>query len=422
MQFLLKGKIMAKKKNYDRTGEKGLYHVLSVLMIIDIVVVVLGAIGIGAGTVFSTAIENTFPNVPIVGISAGLFIVAGIILIPMLKARWKFKQAFYDEFGMDENGNYNRKLSGMERREMDVQRIADTERILSREQAEKMSKPGSKNPREDMKKLIGMNDVKMRMEEMVARMEYDRQSVKDKKVKKDDATGAISSRHMCFLGNPGTGKTSICRIMTGFLYENGYIKENKYVETDGNFLKASNPTDTARKTELICRQAYNGVLFIDEAYALNSGMDGCGEEAIATLIKQMEDNRDKFILIIAGYTGPMKQLIDTNPGFESRIKDFLIFPDYTVEELGQIFTMMANQRNLVVTAEGMNNFYERIRAELPKQGFGNARTVRNVLDECIDRHAVNLKLGKITENDRYKICGEDVSRSPKPMFQMHYTK
>ena len=147
------------------------------------------------------------------------------------------------------------------------------------------------------------------MSDMVARLQFESRSNTNKKGKmKTQQQNGMSGRHMVFYGAPGTGKTTVARILTGFLYQYGYIKENKCVEVDGNFLKAG--ADTALKTELVIRQAYNGVLFVDEAYSLMDSMDGSGREAIATLIKQMEDNRDRFILILAGYTDEMKYLLN----------------------------------------------------------------------------------------------------------------
>lgn len=214
-----------------------------------------------------------------------------------------------------------------------------------------------------------------------------------------------------FYGSPGTGKTTVARIITGFLYQYGYIKENKCIEVDGNFLKAG--SDTATKTELVIRQAFGGVLFIDEAYALLESGDGSGEQAVATLIKRMEDSRDRFILILAGYTNEMKRLLEANPGFESRIKEYLVFPDYDDMEMRQIFAHMANEQNFVVKDEAYEAFDERVLKERKLKSFGNGRTARNILDETIDRHALNFMDGRISSEDKYKICEPDISRTVK---------
>lgn len=156
-------------------------------------------------------------------------------------------------------------------------------------------------------------------------------------------------------------------------------------------------------------------MFIDEAYALLSG-DAAGEAAIATLIKQMEDNRDKFVLILAGYTDEMNRLVNSNPGFASRFKDYVRFPDYTVDEMCDIFSCMVNQKGLCVDGEAMEHFRVRIAKEKKGKHFGNARTVRNVMEECIDHHAVHIKDGELSGADRYKLVGMDVSENVSEYF------
>ena len=141
------------------------------------------------------------------------------------------------------------------------------------------------------------------------------------------------------------------------------------------------------QAEILVKYAMGGVLFIDEAYSM---AEGYGNEAVDTLIKLMEDMRGKFVLILAGYTEPMAELLSSNPGFRSRIKDYLEFPDYTVDEASAIFKSMANGAGLKVSKEGMEKFRERYKIELHKADFGNARTVRNILDEAISKHALRL--------------------------------
>lgn len=202
-----------------------------------------------------------------------------------------------------------------------------------------------------------------------------------------------------------THNTTIARILTSFLYKYGYIKENKCLEIDGNFLKAG--TESAIKTEMILRHAYGGVLFIDEAYALMDSSDNSGEQVIATLIKQMEDQRGKFILILAGYTNEMRQLIDMNPGFESRIKEYLHFPDYTADEMRDILKYMAKKNNFTVDESAFRNYDTIVARERGLKSFGNARTVRNILDKAIDKHSLNIATGKLPPEKRYVLCDID---------------
>lgn len=320
----------------------------------------------------------------------------------------------YDEFGVSKKRNYDN-LSRAEREAMDVQKTAQMESLLSSSVVKRITKKGSKNPEDDLNALIGMSSVKQKVNEMSARMKFE----KETKKKKSSSEGG---RHMIFYGSAGTGKTTVARIITGFLYKYGYIKENKCIEIDGNFLKAGE--ESATKTRMIIQRAYGGVLFIDEAYTIIDGSGGYGREAVATLIKEMEDNRDRLIIILAGYRGDMKRLLDSNEGFRSRIKEYVNFPDYTVPEMKEIFTAMANERGYAVSAEALENFEIRCTKEKKLSSFGNGRTVRNILDEAVDRHAYNYGRGvlkrTVTENgvtkvidgakeNKFILCGCDVS-------------
>lgn len=356
-------------------------NALSVLSVIGI----LAFIGITCRDVMTVGFGDAMTN-------NALFLVPFVLVIPILFFRQKLDHELnYDEFGMNKkSGKFKRKLSGTEQRNIDLQQIYDLERILGKDTLKKMTQKGSKNPDADLDKVIGLENVKAQVLKMSARMEFDR---KHKEAKN------VSGHHMCFFGNPGTGKTTVARIMTGILYKNKCIAENRIIEIDGNFLKASNPTDTAMKTQLIIRAAEGGVLFIDEAYALIEDGSGCGTEAVATLIKQMEDKRDKFVLIIAGYTDPINRLLDSNPGFKSRIKDYFTFMDYNDEELLDIFVNMAEDHGFDISSQAVDALMVRIKKERKSPTFGNARTMRTILDECIDNHAVNTKLGK-SKSDR----------------------
>lgn len=324
----------------------------------------------------------------------------------------------YDEFGRSKKKGTYDSLSKAERNAIDLQRTADMERVMNTAEMKKHIKSGSNWPQTEMDQLIGLEPVKQKMQEMVARMEFDSHNqigrnasrLFGKKKQEQEPENSISGRHMVFYGSPGTGKTTVARILTGFLFKYGYIKENKCVEVDGNFLKAG--ADTALKTELTVRQAFDGVLFVDEAYTL---MDDpyAGKEAISALIKQMEDHRNRFILILAGYTNEMKFLIDQNPGFRSRIKEYLIFPDYNNQEMKEIFVTMAENQHFTVSEDALEAFDERISKERRRTTFGNARTARNILDETIDKHALNYKIGLVEKKDRYRIRGVDINRDVK---------
>lgn len=331
-------------------------------------------------------------SVPL-GIAAS---VAGIAsYVPLARVRKHFREICeYDEFGRSKKKSDYLSLSKKERDMIDLQRQADMERILSTTEMRRITKKGARDPEKEMEALVGLDEVKRKMREMNARMEYDRKLHR----KRDE-----ESRHMVFFGSPGTGKTTVARIMAGFLYRNGYIRRNKVVEVDGNFLKCG--SSTALKTTAVIRASFGGVLFIDEAYALMS--DGYGRTAIATLIKMMEDERGRFVLILAGYTNEMKSLLASNPGFSSRIRNFLMFPDYSDAELREILISMAGHQGLMVSAGAYSAFDTRMRNERRTGSFGNGRTVRNVLEEAIDRHAYNLSTGVIDQSCRTSLQEAD---------------
>lgn len=171
----------------------------------------------------------------------------------------------YDEFGVSKKKVREPKPCGAER--IDLQKAAQMESLLPSSVIQKITQKGSLNPEKDLDALIGLLPVKNKINEMIMRAKFERESIK--KNGKQKSANSFSGRHMVFYGSPGTGKTTVARIMTGLLYKYGYIKQNKCLEIDGNFLKAGE--DSAAKTRMIVRKAYGGVLFIDEAYAIIEG-------------------------------------------------------------------------------------------------------------------------------------------------------
>lgn len=318
----------------------------------------------------------------------------------------------YDASGRRKGMEDYSAMSKRERIEIDKQKLAAMERIVSSTALRRMAKPGSTDPDKDMERLVGMARAKEKMRAMAARMQYDRESLKEKgrKKKKGMGTDEPEARHMIFIGSPGTGKTTAARIMAGFLYKNGFIKENKCLETDGNFLKAATAADTAAKTELVLREAMGGVLFIDEAYTL--AMDAAGEAATATLMKRMEDDRGKVVIILAGYTDEMRKLISSNPGFASRFRDCIEFPDYTDQELCEIFRLMAGGKGVCLSAGAMEQFSLRIASEKKLPYFGNARTVRKIVEEAMDLHALHLSDGTLPASERFFLSAADIPAEP----------
>lgn len=215
--------------------------------------------------------------------------------------------------------------------------------------------------------------------------------------------------HMCFCGNPGTGKTEVARILSRILFDAGVLREAKLVETDSHGLLGKFVGETAPKTRAKINDAMNGVLFIDEAYGLvsSSAANGAeysyGEEAIAVLLKEMEDRRGQFCVILAGYKDKMKTMLSTNPGLESRIQFTLDFLDYTRDELGEIAVRILQKKKYEIDELALNKLLDITEYYRNRPNFANARTVRNILDQVIMNQ--NLRTEN-TEDDSLIVIGD----------------
>jgi hypothetical protein len=205
-----------------------------------------------------------------------------------------------------------------------------------------------------------------------------------------------ASLHSVFFGNPGTGKTTVARLM-GRIYKSlGLLRRGHVIECDRGRLVAEYVGQTAVRTHAAIDSALDGILFIDEAYALaGRGAEDFGNEAIETLLKRMEDDRDRLIVVVAGYTKPMEQFIASNPGLESRFTNYLKFPDYQPAELAEIFHRMAAQSGLVSPPEAAAKIMalcERLYAARNEQ-FGNAREMRNLFESAVRNQSTRLVAG-----------------------------
>ncbi|WP_246384286.1 AAA family ATPase [Nocardioides stalactiti] len=197
------------------------------------------------------------------------------------------------------------------------------------------------------------------------------------------------TRHLVFNGNPGTGKTTVARLVAGIYRALGLLSKGQLVEVDRSELVAGYLGQTAQKTADVVKSAEGGVLFIDEAYSLSG--DQYGKEAIDTLVKEMEDKRDDLVVIVAGYPLPMAVFISENPGLESRFRTMIEFANYSDDELAAIFTQMAEGADFDAGEDVVARLRELL-AEAPRgPSFGNARYVRNMLEAAIGHHAWRLR-------------------------------
>ena len=248
-----------------------------------------------------------------------------------------------------------------------------------------------------------MHEVKKVLRDLV--------SLKELKNKSTDLKISDVNLHMVFLGNPGTGKTTVARLVAQILYNLKYIEQNKLIEVSSKDLVAEYVGQTAPKTNAVIQRALGGVLFIDEAYSLASG-NGTGssfnEEAIATLIQGMENYRDNLVVIFAGYTKEMQAFLNANSGIVSRIGYTLNFADYTDDELLQIFEQMMNKAGFTVLPEALDEVRKVTQEYRGTQNFGNARFIRNVYEKSIIKHSNNVK-GKKRKDIIKTITKDDIS-------------
>lgn len=238
---------------------------------------------------------------------------------------------------------------------------------------------------EDLNGLIGLSEVKEEVNRMVNLLRVQKLRA-DRGLK-----NGTSSKHLVFSGNPGTGKTTVAR-MLGKIYQSlGVLSSGQLVEVDRSNLVSGYIGQTATKTQEVIDQAMGGILFIDEAYTLtaNKGENDFGQEAVDTLLKAMEDSRDDFMVIVAGYPEPMENFLASNPGLKSRFPKFVHFADYTAEELLDILKVLCEQQQYHFSKEALTRAKEIFQEWTTNKpdNFANAREVRNFFEQAVANHA-----------------------------------
>ncbi|MGN0353924.1 MAG: AAA family ATPase [Muricoprocola sp.] len=240
------------------------------------------------------------------------------------------------------------------------------------------------DPMEDLNNLVGLDHIKKDVADLI-------NLVKMQKMRQGRGLKSVPvSLHLVFSGNPGTGKTTVARILARLYKQIGVLSKGQLVEVDRSALVAGYVGQTATKTQEKIKEAMGGILFIDEAYTLvkKEGND-FGQEAIDTLLKEMEDHRDDFVVIVAGYTKPMEDFINSNPGLKSRFNKYMYFEDYSKDELLTIFQGFCDKYQYQLDEAAQKAISEKLEQMLTdkKENFANAREVRNLFEKIITRQA-----------------------------------
>ncbi|MCG0276268.1 MAG: stage V sporulation protein K [Thermosediminibacteraceae bacterium] len=292
-----------------------------------------------------------------------------------------------------------------------VEAIVLLKEIDEKKETTSAKPPGEEKIEDIMKELdnlVGLTKVKQLVKEIQAFVEI------QKRRQKEQLISEPLVLHMIFKGNPGTGKTTVARLLGKIFKQMEVLQKGHLVEVERADLVGEYIGHTAQKTREQVRRALGGILFIDEAYSLaRGGEKDFGKEAIDTLVKAMEDHKDNLIVILAGYKEEMEWFLRTNPGLRSRFPIQIEFSDYTIEELMEIAKIMVEKRQYKLTPEALAKLEQILKDSQRKANYdkmGNARLVRNLIEKAIRRQALRLvNQKKITREDLIYIKGEDIS-------------
>lgn len=237
----------------------------------------------------------------------------------------------------------------------------------------------------DLNELIGLNNVKTKVNDLIAYQKVQQMR------KTKGLPSTKNTLHLAFMGKPGTGKTTVARIVGRIYKQIGLLTKGHFIEVSRTDLIAGYQGQTALKVKKVIDEAKGGVLFIDEAYSIteNDQSDSYGRECLTELTKALEDYREDLVVIVAGYTDPMNKFFDSNPGLKSRFNTFIEFEDYTDDELEEILLMMCNSNEYVLSEEAKKKIRAALKelVETKDENFANGRLVRNIYDELIMNHA-----------------------------------
>lgn len=244
------------------------------------------------------------------------------------------------------------------------------------------NKDQTSNLLEQLNSLIGLKNVKEIVEQLIVYLDYINRTREIQNLE-------IPNLNMVFKGNPGTGKTTVARILAKLLYSLGYVKQDKFVEITAQDLVAGYVGQTAIKTRKLLDENKGGVIFLDEAYIMCTQSESFADEALVEILKEMELKETLFIF--AGYQKEMTNFIEMNPGFESRVGETIEFEDYTLDELLQILTRKLNMHNLCLNENALEEVKQIINHQKNKENFGNGRYINHLFDKIIMNHAKNCK-------------------------------